>query len=318
LRFAAAQTRVYARKEPSGCFSPVPGVKPLADDTTGSSAAGLLIPAGSKPWASQPQYPIGLGKTTIGRAPNCDVQINHPTVSRTHAELTWAHGRLMLIHLSSVNLTLVNGIPVRDQVALRTGDLIELADGILLRLELHTSGEEVTLAIGRDDRRMYAVLYADVAGYSRLIEDNDIATARQIEICLGVFRHETERRHGRIVNIAGDGILLLFPSAEAALSCAIISQRNFADQNLRLPPERRMEFRIGINSGDILITPAGMHGDAINIAARVQALAAPGGILVTGVVHDQLQGHEGFKFEYVQTNELKNISREVRTYRVAV
>jgi len=227
-------------------------------------------------------------------------------------------GRLILTHLSSVNLTLVNGIPVREAVPLRTGDLIELADGILLRLELYTSGEEVTLAISRDDRRMYAVLYADVAGYSRLIEDDDIATARQIETCLGVFRHETERRNGRIVNIAGDGILLLFPSAEAALTCAITCQRTFAQLNLRLQPMRRMEFRIGINSGDIFITPTGMHGDSINIAARVQALATPGGILVTGVVHDQLQGHEGFKFEDVQTNELKNISREVRTYRVAV
>lgn len=291
----------------------------MADDSKGFPAAGILIPAGSKPWPSEPQYSLGLGKTTIGRAPHCDVQINHPTVSRTHAELTWANGRLMLTHLSAVNLTLVNGIPVREQVALRTGDLIELADGILLRLELYTSGEEVTLAISRDDRRMYAVLYADVAGYSRLIEDNDVATARQIETCLGIFRHETERRSGRIVNIAGDGILLLFPSAEAALTCAIVCQRTFAQLNLALQPTRRMEFRVGINSGDILITPAGaMHGDAINIAARVQALATPGGILVTGVVHDQLQGHEGFKFEYVQTNELKNISREVRTYRVAL
>ena len=80
-----------------------------------------------------------------------------------------------------------------------------------------------------------------------------------------------------------------------------------------------MDFRIGINSGDILITPAGaMHGDAINIAARVQALATPGGILVTGVVHDQFQGQEGFKFEYVQTNELKISPAKIRTYRVAV
>ena len=291
----------------------------MADDANGFPPVGVLIPAGSKPWPSEPQYPLGPGKTMIGRAPHCGVQINHPTVSRSHAELSWADGRLTLTHLSAVNLTLVNGIPVREQVLLRTGDLIELADGILLRVELYTSGEEVTLALSRDDRRMYAVLYADVAGYSRLIEDDDIATARQIETCLDVFRHETERDNGRIVNIAGDGILLLFPSAEAALKCAITCQRTFAHLNLRLPPTRRMEFRIGINSGDILITPGGaMHGDAINIAARVQALATPGGILVTGVVHDQLQGHEGFKFEYVQTNELKNISREVRTYRVAV
>jgi class 3 adenylate cyclase len=290
----------------------------LADDTKGFPEVGVLIPAGTKNWPGEERYPLGHGKTTIGRAPNCDVQINMPTVSRLHAELNWADGRLMLTHWSAVNHTLVNGIPVREMVALRTGDLIEIADGILLRLELYTSGEEVTLAIGRDNRRMYAILHADVVGYSRLTEDNDIATARQIEACLGVIRRETERRSGRVVNIAGDGILLLFPSAEAALTCAITCQQGFAILNATLPPTRRMEFRMGINSGDILITPTGaMIGDAINIAARVQALAAPGGILVTGVVHDQLQGHEGFGFEYVQTNELKNISREVRTYRVA-
>lgn len=291
----------------------------MADDAKGFPPVGILTPAGTKPWPSEPQYPIGRGTIKIGRAPHCDVQINYPTVSRIHAELSWVDGKPMLTHLSEVNLTLVNGIPVREAVPLRTGDVIELADGILLRLELYTSGEDDTLANSRDDRRMYAVLHADVAGYSRLIEDNDIVTARQIEACLGVVRRETERGHGRIVNISGDGILLLFPSAEAAVTCAIACQQTFADLNRDLQPTRRMEFRIGINSGDILITPAGaMHGDAINIAARVQALASPGSILVTGVVHDQLRGQGELRFEYVQTNELKNISREVRTYRVAV
>ena len=175
-------------------------------------ATGFLIPAGSKNWPGEERYPLGHGKTTIGRAPSCDVQINIPTVSRLHAELNWADGRLMLTHLSAVNHTLVNGIPVREVVALRGGDLIEIADGILLRLELYTSGEEVTLAIGRDNRRMYAILHADVVGYSRLTEDNDIATARQIEACLSVIRRETERRSGRVVNIAGDGILLAYIS----------------------------------------------------------------------------------------------------------
>jgi class 3 adenylate cyclase len=318
LRFGTGQTRITALAAERQ-ISRVPKAEPLADNTQGSPPIGVLIPAGSKPWPSEAQYSLGHGKTTIGRAPHCDVQINHPTVSRIHAELNWADGRAMLTHLSAVNLTLVNGIPVREAVALRTGDIIEIADGILLRLELYTSGEDVTLALSRDDRRMYAILHADVAGYSRLIEDDDIATARQIETCLSVIRRETQRGNGRMVSISGDGILLLFPSAEAAVTCAITCQQSFAALNQSLQPTRRMEFRVGINSGDILITPAGaMLGDAINIAARVQTLAPPGGILVTGVVHDQLQGHEGLRFEYVQTNELKNISREVRTYRVAV
>jgi class 3 adenylate cyclase len=163
---------------------------------------------------------------------------------------------------------------------------------------------------------MYAVLYADMAGYSRLVEDDDIATARQLEACLTIIRQQTEMAGGRVVNVAGDGILLLFTSAASAVTCAVTFQRSIASLNRRLPQGREMEFRVGINSGDILITPAGaMHGDAINVAARVQALGSPGGILVTGVVHDQLQGH-GFIFEYVRTNALKNLSREVRSYRV--
>jgi adenylate cyclase len=223
----------------------------------------------------------------------------------------------MLTHLSAVNLTLVNGTPAGGTTPLHNGDLIELADGILLRLELSASGEDETLAIRRHDRRMYAILYADVVGYSRLVEDNDTATAREIDACFTVIRHETDRGKGRIVNIAGDGILLLFPSTEAALTCAVTCQQSFARRNQTLPPARHMVFRMGINSGDVLITPTGgMHGDAINIAARIQAFAPPGGILITGVVYDQLQGQEGLRFEAVQTGELKNISREVRTYRV--
>ena len=291
----------------------------MADAAKGSSPAGFLIPSGRTSWPGEARYPIGYGKITIGRAPSCDVRINYPTVSRLHAELDWADGRLVLTHLSAVNLTLVNGIPVRAATPLHTGDLIEIADGIVLRLELHASGEDDTLATSHHDRRMYAILHADVAGYSRLVEDNDIATARQIEACLGVIRRETERGKGRVVGISGDGILLLFPSTDAAVTCAVTCQRAFAERNRTLQPARRMEFRIGINSGDILITPTGgMHGDAINIAARVQALAPPGGILVTGVVYDQLQGQQGLRLEYDQTSELKNISREIRTYRVVV
>jgi adenylate cyclase len=223
----------------------------------------------------------------------------------------------MLAPVSPVNPTLVNGVPVGEAYPLHSGDLIEIAEGIVLRLELFGSGDAATtMPRVRDARRMYAILYADVVAYSRLVEDDDAATARQLEACLTIIRQQTETAGGRVVNVAGDGILLLFTSAVSAVTCAITFQRSIAPLNLALPPARRMEFRVGINSGDILITPAGaMHGDAINVAARIQGLAPPGGILVTGVVHDQLQGH-GLVFEYVRTHALKNLSREVRSYRV--
>jgi class 3 adenylate cyclase len=284
---------------------------------TESPPIGILVPIGSKHWTGRQHYLLRRDKTTIGRAPGCHVRINHPTVSRVHAELTWADRELMLAHLSLVNPTLVNGVPVGEARPLYTGDLIEIAEGIVLRLELFGSGDaNATMRRASDVRRMYAVLYTDVAAYSRLIEDDDIATARQLEACLGIISQQADLAGGRVINVAGDGVLLLFTSAASAVTCALTFQRSIASLNRPLPPARRMEFRVGINSGDILITPTGsMHGDAINVAARIQALATPGGILITGVVHDQLQG-QGFNFEYVRTDTLKNLSRAVQIYRV--
>jgi class 3 adenylate cyclase len=277
---------------------------------------GILIPAGTKPWNDKEHYLLRRDQTTIGRGSDCDIRINHPTVSRVHAALTWTDGELVLAHLSPVNPTLVNGVPVGEKCPLESGDVIEIADGIALRLELFGGNEDVaTEPRGRNIRRIYAILCADVAEYARLVEDDDIATARQLENCIAIIRQHTERADGRVSNVAGDGVLSMFTSTESAVSCAIGMQRSILSLNKSLPPGRRMEFRVGINSGDVLITPAGnIHGDAINIAARVQTFASPGGILVTGVVHDQLQRHEEFRFEYVCTNELKNLSRDVRIY----
>jgi adenylate cyclase len=122
---------------------------------------------------------------------------------------------------------------------------------------------------------------------------------------------------GRVAQVVGDGILALFNSSGSAVKSAVAWQLDIARCNRVLPPARRMEFRVGINSGDLLVTPAGtMIGDAINIAARVQSIAPPGGIFITGVVRDQLQGQLDLRFEFVQTNGMKNLSREVRVYRV--
>lgn len=279
----------------------------------------MLVPAGQSAWSNRTHYPIKPDKTTIGRSSACDVSINQPTVSRVHAELNWKNGSLHITHLSPINPTLVNGVPVSETCELRTGDLIEIAHGIVLRLEVFDSGgdDEATVHIRRDQRRMYAVVHADVEGYSRLIEDDDVATARQLEACLQILRREVERGSGRIVQVAGDGILMLFPSAASAVGCAIAWQRGIACLNTEATPGREMNFRIGVNSGDVLFTSANsIYGDAINIAARIQALAPPGGILVAGVVHDQLQAHEDLRFEYVGESELKNLSRKARLYRV--
>ena len=277
-----------------------------------------MIPVEPKPWSDQSHYLLRRDRTTIGRGSSCDVRIGHPRVSRLHAEVAWNGATLILTHLSPVNPTFVNGSPVTDPYPLGTGDIIELGDGIALRVELFGANDEAaTEPRGQDVRRMYAVILADVFAYSRLVEQNDVATARQLEACVKIIRDQTERMQGRVVQVAGDGILLVFNSAGAALKSAIAWQSDISRNNESLPMGQRMEFRVGINSGDVLVTPSGaMLGDAINIASRVQSIAPPGGILVTGVVRDQLQGQVDVKFEYVRTNEMKNVSREVRIYRV--
>jgi class 3 adenylate cyclase len=257
-------------------------------------------------------------RTTVGRGSSCDIHIGYPTISRLHLELTWRAETLILTHLSPTNPTFVNGAPVAEPRSLRNGDIIEVADGVALRVELFDSDEkEATQFRGRDVRRMYAILSADVVGYARLVEQDDLATARQLEGCLKIVRDRVEQMDGRIFQIIGDGVVALFNSAGAAVKSAVAWQSEIARGNAGLAPARRMEFRIGINSGDLLVTPVGaIVGDAINIAARVQTIAPPGGVFITGVVRDQLQGQIDLGFEFVQTTEMKNLSREVRVYRV--
>lgn len=279
-------------------------------ETNEVSSGGILIPIGSKPWKEKQHYTLRPDRTTIGRSSHCDVRINDPTVSRLHAELVWAAGDLILKHLSPVNPTLVNGVPVGETCTLRTGDVIEIADGIALQLELFARADDELTVRGRDSRRIYAILSADVAEYSRLIESDEVGTARLFDTCFAIVQRETIAASGRVVQVSGDGVLALFNSVASAVDCAIGFQGKIARLNQELPPERRMEFRVGINSGDVLATPSGgLHGDAVNVAARVQSIAQPGGILVTGVVHDQLQGREGARLEFLRTAQLKNLAR---------
>jgi class 3 adenylate cyclase len=271
-----------------------------------------------KPWSEQPNYLLRRDRTTIGRGSSCDIRIDEPTISRVHLELAWRAETLILTHLSQVNPTFVNGAPVAEPRPMRNGDIIELADGVALRVELFGGGDKATTQIRRlDVRRMYAILSADVFGYTRLVERDDLATARQLEVCMKTIRDRVERMDGRVFQVIGDEIVALFNSAGAAVKSAVALQLDLARYNAVLPPTRRMEFRVGINSGDLLVTPGGaIVGDAINIAARVQNIAPPRGIYITAVVRDQLQGQLDLRFEFVQTGEMKNLSREVRVYRV--
>jgi class 3 adenylate cyclase len=271
-----------------------------------------------KPWSEQPSYLLRRDRTTIGRGSSCDIRIDEPTISRVHLELAWQAETLILTHLSQVNPTFVNGVPVAEPRPMRNGDIIEVAEGVALRLELFGGGDKATTQIrGLNARRMYAIMSADVFGYTRLVEQNDLATARQLAVCMKTIRERVERMDGRVFQIVGDEIVALFNSAGSAVKSAVALQLDLARYNEVLPPARRMDFRVGINSGDLLITPGGaIVGDAINITARVQSIAPPGGIYITAVVRDQLQGEIDLRFEFVQTGDMKNLSREVRVYRV--
>jgi class 3 adenylate cyclase/TolB-like protein len=169
----------------------------------------------------------------------------------------------------------------------------------------------------RDQRRLAAIVSADVVGYSLLMGRDDSATLA------GLKAHRQElidpkiaEYGGRIVKTTGDGLLLEFPSVVDAVRCAVDVQRGMAERNAGVPAEQRIEFRIGVNVGDIIIDGDDIFGDGVNVAARLQTLADPGGICVSKVVRDQVLDKLSFAFEDLGAQEVKNIARPVEVYRV--
>ena len=169
----------------------------------------------------------------------------------------------------------------------------------------------------RDQRRLAAIVSADVAGYSRLMGLDESRTLAALK---------THRRElidpkiteygGRIVKTTGDGLLLEFPSVVEAVRCAVDMQRGMADRNAGIPNDQRIDFRIGVNVGDIIIDGDDIFGDGVNVAARLQALAEPGEICVSKVVRDQVLDKLSFTFDELGAQRVKNIARPVEVYRV--
>ena len=169
----------------------------------------------------------------------------------------------------------------------------------------------------RDQRRLAAIVSADVAGYSRLMGRDDSDTLARLK----AHRRELidpkiAEYGGRIVKTTGDGLLLEFPSVVDAVRCAVDVQRGMAERNATVLPEQRIQFRIGINVGDIIIDGDDIFGDGVNVAARVQTLAEPGGICTSKVVRDQVLDKLSFTFENLGAQQVKNIARPVEVYRV--
>lgn len=165
-------------------------------------------------------------------------------------------------------------------------------------------------------RRLSAILAADIAGYSRLMGQDEAGTVRDLKGHQAVILPLVGGHGGRIIDTAGDGILAEFPSVIGATACAVEIQRVMAARNEEVPEHRRMLFRIGINLGDVIHDEARIYGDGINVAARLEGLAEPGGVLVSQAVHDQVRDRLDLIFEDLGERELKNIARPVRVFRL--
>jgi adenylate cyclase len=169
------------------------------------------------------------------------------------------------------------------------------------------------------ERRLTAILAADVVGYSRLMGANESGTLAALKAIQTDFIDGKIAQHqGRIVKLTGDGMLVEFPSVVNAVSCAAEVQRGMHDRNAGVPQERRIEFRIGVNLGDVIAEGEDIFGDGVNVAARLESIAKPGGITISGSVRDQVGNRLDLAFEDMGEQALKNIERPIHVYSVSL
>ena len=167
------------------------------------------------------------------------------------------------------------------------------------------------------ERRLAAILIADVAGYSRLSQIDEEATRHDFQADINeIIAPKIAEHHGRLIKTMGDGLLVEFHSVVNALQCAIEIQRDMALRNASVPAETRLEFRIGVNLGDIMVEGDDIHGDGVNIAARIQALARPGGIAISGTTYDQVKTKLDLHYVSLGPQKVKGIAEPIRVYRV--
>jgi class 3 adenylate cyclase len=166
------------------------------------------------------------------------------------------------------------------------------------------------------ERKLSTILSADVAEFSRLMGEDEEQTLRVFRGHKKVFESVVALHNGRIFNTAGDAILAEFPSAVEAVRCATDIQAALRTRNDQLPPNRQVRFRIGINLGDILIQGQDLMGDGVNVAARLQTAAEPGGVCISGTVHDQIRNKLSMSFQSLGEMSFKNIAQPVRTFSI--
>ena len=164
-------------------------------------------------------------------------------------------------------------------------------------------------------RRLAAILAADVTGYSRLMGAEEEGTLERLKALRREITDPKIAEHnGRIVKTTGDGLLVEFASVVDAVRCAVEAQRAVLDRNAEIPEDKRLVFRIGVNLGDVIIDGDDIYGDGVNVAARLDALAEPGGICISRVVRDQIRDKLPYPFADMGEQRVKNIARPVRCY----
>jgi adenylate cyclase len=166
------------------------------------------------------------------------------------------------------------------------------------------------------ERKLAAILAADIAGYSALMGANEEATFRDLKAHQAVILPMITRHGGRVIDTAGDGILAEFPSVVNAVECAVALQNVMAERNASIPTECQMRYRIGVNLGDVIHDEQRVYGDGVNIAARLEGIAEPGGICISGEAVAHVQRKLQFQFVDIGEHQLKNITDPVRVYRV--
>jgi adenylate cyclase len=168
------------------------------------------------------------------------------------------------------------------------------------------------------ERKLTTILCADVEGYSRLMDRDEVGTLETLKRHRDAFAALIGRHRGRVVNTWGDGLIADFPSVVEAVQCAIEVQRELRARNDDLLSDRRLEFRIGINLGDVMVEGDDLYGEGVNVAARLQGLAEPGGIVISGTVHDQVRGKLAVGYRSAGAQQVKNIAEPVPAFRVVL
>ncbi len=167
-------------------------------------------------------------------------------------------------------------------------------------------------------RKLTTIFHADVCGYSRLMEQDEVATLSALKECKSVTARFLDRHRGRLINWTGDGLLAEFASVVEAVQCGVEIQKELKARNDLLEDDRRMDFRIGINLGDVMVDNEELFGEGVNIAARLQSIAPVGGILMSGTAFDQVRNKLSLEFDFMGRQSVKNIAEQIPAYAVVL